>query len=130
MSRFAIDNHHYDGSSLRGWRRDRRVACSDILNVYVERSVRPGTTKASQLRRLVESFADESAVDRLLAELGPEDLEATLRNLEDHASDLAKIEFENGIVAMYRLADRLRRGRSQPSTSVRTWLCRDSSFGR
>ncbi len=114
MSRFAIDNHVYDGSSLRRWRRERRVACAEVLDIYLERAVRNGAAKASLLRALVECFGDERAVDDTLAKLSPEELEATLGRMEDHAADLAKCAFENGLVAVLRHADRLRRGRTHP----------------
>jgi hypothetical protein len=113
-SRFAIDNHLFDGSWLRRWRRGRRVACAEVLNVYLERGVRDGAARASGLRRLVAGFGDESAVDQMLSGLSAEALESTLAGLEDHAADLAKCAVENGLVAVLRHADRLRLGRGQP----------------
>ena len=85
-----------------------------MLNVYLERGVRHGAARAAGLRRLVDGFGDELAVDQTLAELSAEELESTLAGLEDHAADLAKCAFENGFVAVLRHADRLRLGRGQP----------------
>ena len=114
MSRFAIDNLSFEGSSLRRWRRERRVACAEVLSVYLERAVREGATRAPLLRRLVESFDDEHAVDGILKDLSPDELEGTLGRLEDHADELAKCAFENGCVAVLRHADKLRQGRAHP----------------
>lgn len=112
-SRFALDNFHYDEGFLREWRRERRVACREVLEFYLERNVRHGGISATLLSELVEAFSDEAKVERLLARLDSKELEATIGRLGDWVKELASVDPAPGLRAVIRAADRLRLGREQ-----------------
>ncbi|UQA61762.1 KAP family P-loop NTPase fold protein [Polyangium aurulentum] len=93
-SLFSAINHlprggvHYGPESLAEWRRDGRVACRQIFEVYLERALPPGRVPSRLIREFLESTRDESELSRLLSRLEKAELDDLLKRLEDHKDEL------------------------------------------
>lgn len=111
-SRFAFNNHTVGDHSARAWRRERKAAHREVLDVYLRRNVASLGLAASTIEELVAGFGSEDATRATLTGFDSAKLEAALIRLEDHVEQLAQTDFENGLVAVLGEADRLRRGRA------------------
>ena len=70
------------------WRRDRRVACEEVLRVYLQAGLDEGALEYSTVSRLVATLTDGDALERLLEELNADELEEALDRLEDYQEKL------------------------------------------
>lgn len=106
------DNMHYDSSSLRSWRKDRKIAASEILDFYLERQFPKNVPSPSTVKRLFEALADEAALGKLLESLDGPAIENILDRLEDYTDDFCPESAEPAIRTIFKTADRLRTERT------------------
>ena len=69
------------------WRKQRRVACEEVLRVYLQAGLDEGTIPSRQVHDLVEALTDETKLQRLLDAFDEQHLEAALDRLEDFEED-------------------------------------------
>ncbi len=94
-----------------GWRRDRRVAAREILDIYLARGLAPGTLPTSLVRRFVGALDDRETLAGLLAVLDGDGLEALLNRLEDYEGHFETERPEIAIGALLDVSGRLRTGK-------------------
>ena len=74
----------YDGPERNGtWRRQRRVACDDVLRIYLQAGLDEAALPASEVADLVEALTDEDKLKQMLDPLNDERFEQALERLED-----------------------------------------------
>ena len=65
------------------WRKQRRVACEEVLRIYLQAGLDEGTISSREVLELVEALTDEKKLNRRLDALEDQHLEAALERLED-----------------------------------------------
>lgn len=113
---FPASARHLGGSNFgssweSSWRRERRVASREVLEVYLTRGVMRGAVPQSLMRRLLAALEDRPTLDALISELDGAALEELLRRLEDYEGRLETPHPENLIGALLDSSERLRTGR-------------------
>ena len=91
------------------WRKQRRVACEEVLRIYLQGGLDDGMIPTSDIRDLVEAMTDEQGLIRLLDSLDEPRLESSLERLEDYEHDFPA---EAATVAVPVLLNRM--GRLSP----------------
>ena len=69
------------------WRKQRRIACEEVLRIYLQAGLDEGTIPSRKIQELVEALTDESTLVRLLDTLDDQHFEAVLERLEDFEHD-------------------------------------------
>ncbi len=85
---FPVTQEHigvgtYGTRQEANWRRDRRVACEEVLRIYLSGGLGDATIPADDIRELVSVMTDRTRVASLLDGLDAQELEHTLERLED-----------------------------------------------
>ena len=85
---FPATQRHLGGSSYGSfwtvsWRRQRRVACEEVLRTYFQAGLSEGTIPSRQVQELMNAMTDEKKLMRLLDALDDQHLEAVLERLGD-----------------------------------------------
>ena len=69
------------------WRARRRVACEDVLQIYLHAGLDEGVLQTRDVQGLVESLTDEKKLSRLLHTLDEQHLEEALERILDFGQD-------------------------------------------
>ena len=72
---------------IADWRKQRRVACEEVLRIYLQAGLDEGTIPSREIQDLVEALTDEKRLMRLLDDLDEQRFEAVLERLEDFERD-------------------------------------------
>ena len=81
---------HYGLGWDRTWKRQRRVACADVLRVYLQAGLDEGALAFQEVQELVEALTDEGSFLQLLGTLDSGRLEAAFEQLEEFEHDYPK----------------------------------------
>ena len=68
-------------------RRDRRIGCEDVLEIYLNAGIDESAVATVGVQELVNAFADEARLTRLLDSLNERQIEEALDRLEDFEVD-------------------------------------------
>ncbi len=90
----------------RTWRQRRRVACEEVLSVYLQAGLDKTALPFSEVQALVAALADEKELTRLIEALDSQRLERAIEQLEDFEED---IPVEALLVAVPVLANQMHR---------------------
>ena len=77
----------YGPDWIAHWRKQRRVACGDVLRNYMQAGPDEGTISSREVQDLVEALTDEKKLMRLLDALDEQRFETALERLEDFERD-------------------------------------------
>ncbi len=69
------------------WRKQRRVACEEVLRIYLQAGLDEGTIPSREIQDLVGALTDDTKLVSLLDALDEQRLEAALERLEDYEHD-------------------------------------------
>ncbi len=110
-SRRWIDNHFYDVSSLKEWRRERKVAHEEVFNYYFQRTLPEDVLPAVAVKRVVSDLGDRELILQHIAKLSPPQLEALFSRLEDYEEVIPEDSVEIALPVLLNEANRMREGR-------------------
>ena len=82
-----LANLHYDQNWDGTWRRQRRVACEEVLHIYLQSGLPDGALLSQEVQQLVEALSDHERLLRLLGGLEPQQLEEAIARLGDFEGD-------------------------------------------
>jgi predicted KAP-like P-loop ATPase len=99
----------YGGEWLARWRRERRVAHPEVLDIYLQKALPPGVLPATLVEGALANFGDPQALSALLDGLSDHDLESLLGRLEHYEEDFPTECAERTIAAFFNVQDRLQR---------------------
>jgi predicted KAP-like P-loop ATPase len=102
------DNTYYDSSSLRYWRKDRKIASPEILDFYLERQFPKNIPSPSMVKQVFESLGDEIQLRRLMGSLDGAVIENIFNRLEDYEDDFQPEFAEPAIRVFLKSAEKLR----------------------
>ncbi|MXX25458.1 MAG: AAA family ATPase, partial [Caldilineaceae bacterium SB0668_bin_21] len=68
----------YGQNWIASWRRQRRVACEEVLHIYLQAGLDEGTIPSREVQELVEALTDEEKLTSLLDALDGQKFEAAL----------------------------------------------------
>lgn len=114
-ARRHLGGSHYGESWQASWRRERRVATREILDIYLAGGLPPGALPNSTVRELLEALDDRARLDELLSGLDGGVLERLFARLEDYEGRFETEHPETAIGALLDVAGRLRTGRQAVS---------------
>ncbi len=77
----------YGPNWIANWRKQRRVACEEVLRIYLQAGLDEDKIPSREIRDLVGALTDERKLIRLLDALDEQRLEAALERLEDYEHD-------------------------------------------
>ena len=77
----------YGPNWIGDWRKQRRVACEEVLRIYLQAGLDEGTIPSHEVQDLVEALTDEKKLMRLLDALDEKRFETALERLEDFERD-------------------------------------------
>ena len=69
------------------WMRERRVACEEVLRVYLQAGLDEGTIPSHEIQEMVEALTDDKKLRTLIDHLDEQRFEAALERLEDFEHD-------------------------------------------
>ena len=64
-------------------RRDRRIGCEDVLQIYLTAGIGESAVATAEIQELVDALVDEARLTRLLDSLNEQQIEEALERLED-----------------------------------------------
>ena len=96
----------YGPNWIGDWRKQRRVACEEVLRIYLQARLDEGAIPSSDVREIVGALTDEKKLVALLDGLDEQRLEVALERLEDFEDDFP---VEAAPVAVPVLVNRMRR---------------------
>ena len=73
--------------SIMTWRKERRVACEEVLRVYLHAGLDDAVMPTGDIQTLVEALTDEPKLTGLVNSLDVKQLEQALDRLEDYQGD-------------------------------------------
>ena len=79
----------YGPDWIGNWRKQRRVACEEVLHVYLQAGLDEGGISSREVQELVEALTDEKKLTMLLDALDAQRFEAALERLEDFERDFS-----------------------------------------
>ena len=80
--------HSYYGESIKtAWRKERRVACEEVLRIYLQSGLDDTAIPSGDIRAILESLDDETKLTELLGSLDDDRLGYVLDRLEDYEMD-------------------------------------------
>ena len=77
----------YGPNWIADWRKQRRVACEEVLHIYLQAGLDEGAIPSRDVRDMVGAVTDEKKLMRLLDALDEQRFEAALERLEDYEHD-------------------------------------------
>lgn len=93
------------------WRRERRVAARETLDIYLARGLPRGALPTALVRRFMAALDQRDTLAALLADLDGDALELLFKRLEDYEGQFETQHPEIAIGALLDVSDRLRTGR-------------------
>ena len=82
-----IGRASYGPDWIAGWRKQRRVACEEVLRIYLQAGLDEGAITSRDVQDLVEALTDEKKLASLFNALDEKRFEAALERLEDYEDD-------------------------------------------
>ena len=82
-----LDRSSYGPEWTRQWRKLRRVACEEVLRIYLQAGLDEGRIPSREVQELVEALTDEPKLKRLLDALDDQRFDAALVRLEGFEDD-------------------------------------------
>lgn len=110
--RRQLGGSHYGSDWETTWRRERRIASREVLQVYLARGVPAGTLPLSAVRRVMDAVDDRLALDAILADLDAGALERLFERLQDYEGRFSTAHPEHLVGALLATLPRLRIGRA------------------
>ena len=101
----------YGSECLPTWRRTRRVAHPEVLDIYLNKALAPGALPAVLVERAFKALEDREALSELLDGLDEGRLEEMLRRLEHYEHDFPTTRPEIPVAVLYNQQERLQRGK-------------------
>lgn len=99
----------YGENWIGEWRKQRRVACEEVLRIYLQAGLDEGTMPSRDVEEVVEALTDEKRLVGLLDALDEKRFETALERLEDFERDFpveaAPIAVPVLVNRMVRLSD-------------------------
>ena len=77
----------YGPAWIGDWRKQRRVACEQVLHIYLQAGLDEGTIPSREVQDVVGALTDERKLIRWLDALDEQRFEAALERLEDYEHD-------------------------------------------
>ena len=105
-TRGFLGRSSYGDNWIGEWRKQRRVACEEVLRIYLQAGLDEGTMPTRDVEELVEALTDEKELIRLLDAFDEERFEAALERLEDFERDFPA---EAAPIAVPVLLNRMKR---------------------
>ncbi len=96
----------YGETWVAEWRKQRRVACEEVLHVYFQAGIAEGEVSSSNVQELVGALSDEERLRRLLDTLDNQRFERILERLEDFEEEFP---VEAVPIAVPALVNRMKR---------------------
>ena len=78
---------YYGSAQVGRWRMQRRVACEEVLRIYLQAGLDEGMIPSRELKDLLEALTDEQRLIGLVDALDEQHFEASLERLEDYEQD-------------------------------------------
>lgn len=101
---------NYGSDWIPVWERDRRVACSTVLDFYLHRQLPAGRAPAAAIDQAVACIGDESALYEALGQVPDALLDDTLKRLVPHCRDVPEESVLPTATALMRQLPRVRLG--------------------
>ncbi|MGW3425990.1 KAP family P-loop NTPase fold protein [Streptomyces phaeochromogenes] len=101
---------NYGSDWIPAWERDRRVACSTVLDFYLHRRLPAGRAPAAGIDQVAHCIGDESALDEALGQVPEALLDDTLKRLVPHCRDAPEESVLPTAAALMRQLPRVRLG--------------------
>ena len=79
----------YGPNWIGTWRKQRRVACEEVLRIYLQAGLEAGALQSREIREVVDALTDERELKRQLESFSPQQLEEALDRLADFEQDFA-----------------------------------------
>ena len=79
----------YGPNWIGTWRKQRRVACEEVLRIYLQAGLEAGALQSREIREVVDALTDERELKRQLESFSPQRLEEALDRLADFEQDFA-----------------------------------------
>ena len=102
-----LDRPSYGSAWDRTWRKRRRVACDEVLRVYLQAGLDEGALPSRDVQHLVEALTDEEELMRLLDTLGDQQFEAALERLADFEQDFPVEAVQTAVPVLVNRMSRL-----------------------
>jgi predicted KAP-like P-loop ATPase len=102
---------NYGSSWEATWRRERRVASMEVLEIYLARGLEPGAIAQSLIRAIMTALDDRATLDRLFESLDGEAVERLANRLEDYDGQFETEHPEHLIGALLDRSGAMRTGR-------------------
>jgi predicted KAP-like P-loop ATPase len=111
-TRRVLDNTHYGPEWVRPWRRDRRVANTDVLSIYAGQGLGDGVLPPPDIEELFAALGDSKRFRRLLSAYDGHQLESAFDRLLDYEEEFLPAMVEPAITVLLEQHPKLRQGRS------------------
>ncbi len=113
---FPAGGRHIGGSGygsewLAPWRRERRVAHPEVLDIYLQKTLPQGVLPVALVEGALANFGDRDALLALLDGLGEDDLESLLGRLEHYEQEFPTERAEIPVIVLFGQQRRLDRRR-------------------
>ena len=82
-----LGHGQYGLSWIADWRKQRRVACEEVLRIYLQAGLDEGAIASRDVQGIVEALTDEKKLVSLFDALDERRFEAALERLEDYEHD-------------------------------------------
>ena len=82
-----LGNSTYGPVTKTTWRKDRRVACEEVLRAYLHGGLDDAVVPTGDIQALVEALTDETKLTALVDSLDVKQFEQALERLEDYQGD-------------------------------------------
>jgi predicted KAP-like P-loop ATPase len=104
-----LGGSNYGGEWLANWRRERRVAHPEVLDIYLQKTLPAGVLPATLVKQVFSGLGDRERLSTLLDGLDNEDLESLLGRLEHYEREFPKKHVEIPIAVFFNRQHQLQR---------------------
>ena len=108
-----LDRISYGPEWNATWRKQRRVACEDVLAIYLHAGIEEGALQSREVQDLVEALTDEERLVGLLDALDDQQFEEALERLADFEQDFP---IRAATIAVPVLVNRVARLSKEPAS--------------
>ena len=82
-----LGNLGYTPDLKAAWRKDRRVACEEVLRIYLQAGLDESVVSSSEIQAVLDALTDETRLEKLLSGLDADRLGLALERLEDYQGE-------------------------------------------
>jgi hypothetical protein len=108
LARRHLGGLTYGDDFLPRWRRQRRVAVTEVLRFYLERRLPEGAIATAEVDEAFRLLGDRSGLTSFLEKLSPERIETLLGRLEAYEEEFTLSQVESAAAALLDQMHRLR----------------------